>query len=76
MLITGDEDIKIYRLTRIGKAAADNPNNNDTPGLQICNFLRKHGYEGSDDLIMQQTGVTGMDLLHTEKVSKAIYVVG
>lgn len=68
--------LSVYRLTTIGLSIAGNPNNNDTPTLKVANFLYRHGYQASDDMIEAYTGVTKYEQSRIVQDKKTIIAVG
>ena len=66
----------VYRLTRIGLAAASNPNDGSTDALKVVNYLYRHGYQATDDTLTAYTGVTKYELASIARDKKAIQAVG
>jgi len=66
----------VYRLTGIGQSLGSTPNLNDIPTLKVVNFLRRNGYEATDEMITAHTGVEKYDLSCIAKNVKVIRAVG
>jgi len=72
--VVGRDVVKIYELTPIGYSESMNPNRNDTVGLKVVNFMRRHQNRATDEQLIEWLGVTRDDLRTLE--GKKIRVIG
>lgn len=71
--------MKIIYLTSIGRAMASAPSNNDSPAMRILFWLRRHGGQGTDEQIIDQLRLDGIQVrMATNSLlrNNAIRVIG